>query len=238
MESAYELRFVFVDDGSTDGTWAALHRIFGGRSNCSFVRQEENRGVAAAIMTGIGHARTEIACSIDCDCTYDPHQLEKMIPLLGNADMVTASPYHPDGEVRNVPGWRLVLSKRLSAAYRLVLGRNYHTWTSCFRVYRREAALSVRLTRDGFLGVAELMALLLIAGRRVTEYPATLEVRMLGRSKMRIVRTILGHLSLLARLILARLGGRQDSRAIRAGTPPEGRETAAGPIARRVASQR
>ena len=35
-----------------------------------------NRGVAAAILTGIRAADTDIVCSIDCDCTYDPLQLE------------------------------------------------------------------------------------------------------------------------------------------------------------------
>jgi hypothetical protein len=212
MGAAYQLRFIFVDDCSTDDTWAALHRVFGGRPDCAFVRQEKNRGVAAAIMAGIRTARTEIVCSIDCDCTYDPHQLAEMIPLLGDGDLVTASPYHPDGVVRNVPGWRLVLSQRLSAAYRTVLGQRYHTWTSCFRVYRRESALALRLTRGGFLGVAEMMALLLLNGRTVVEYPATLEVRMLGRSKMKVLRTILGHMRLLGHLTLVRLGVRPDSR--------------------------
>ena len=229
MGAAYELRFIFVDDCSTDDTWAALHRIFGGRSNCGFVRQEKNRGVAAAIMAGIRAARTEIVCSIDCDCTYDPHQLAEMIPQLGDGDLVTASPYHPDGQVRNVPGWRLLLSRQLSAAYRTILGRRYHTWTSCFRVYRRESALAIRLTRGGFLGVAEMMALLLLNGRTVVEYPATLEVRMLGRSKMKVLRTILGHMRLLGHLTLVRLGVRHDSRpAVSAGLDQAGASSGTG----------
>jgi len=41
-----------------------------------------NGGVAAAILTGLRAADTEIACSIDADCTYDPHELGNMIPLL------------------------------------------------------------------------------------------------------------------------------------------------------------
>src|SRR5699024_9050136 len=61
----YDFRFVFVDDCSTDGTWDALHAVFGKKDNCTFVRHERNGGVAAAIMTGIAAARTEIVCSID-----------------------------------------------------------------------------------------------------------------------------------------------------------------------------
>ena len=205
----FDFRFVFVDDCSTDGTWRALHRVFGNRPDCTFIRHEKNGGVAAAIMTGIRAARTETVCSIDCDCTYDPHELGRMIPMLGEGvDLVTASPYHPDGGVRNVPEWRLALSRGLSSLYRRVLHNKLHTYTSCFRVYRRSAAVGITLTRSGFLGVMEFLARLDLAGGGVVEYPTVLEVRMIGRSKMRVARTILGHLSLIATMAqLKRRGG-------------------------------
>jgi polysaccharide deacetylase family protein (PEP-CTERM system associated) len=208
LGSKYDLRFIFVDDRSTDYTWPALHRTFGRMPNTSILRHQDNRGVAAAIMTGMSAAQTEIVCSIDCDCTYDPHELARMIPLLEGADLVTASPYHPEGVVRNVPGWRLFLSRRLSALYRMVLGRRIHTWTSCFRVYRRSSAVSLQLTRDGFLGIAETIAMMVLRGARVVEHPATLEVRILGRSKMKVAKTIAGHLRLITRLVSMRAFGR------------------------------
>jgi len=202
----YALTFIFVDDHSTDGTWAALEQIFGGQPDCILVRHATNRGVAAGILTGIQRANTDIVCSMDCDCTYDPHELAKMIPLLSDGvDMVTASPYHANGTVRNVPRWRLGLSMTLSRMYRLVLHQQLATYTSCFRVYRRSAMVGMRLQHDGFLGVAEMLGRLDLGGARITEYPATLEVRMLGRSKMKIVRTIAGHVGLLARLAAMRL---------------------------------
>ncbi|MBW7939282.1 MAG: hypothetical protein H3C63_10925, partial [Candidatus Omnitrophica bacterium] len=54
---------------------------------------------------------------------------------------------------------------------------------------------------SGFLGVAEMVILLDLLGRRIVECPAVLEVRLLGQSKMKVLRTILGHLRLIARLI-------------------------------------
>jgi polysaccharide deacetylase family protein (PEP-CTERM system associated) len=206
----YEITFCFVDDHSTDSTWEALHRIFGERANCVFVRHAHNRGVAAGIMTGISRSATDIVCSMDCDCTYDPHELAKMIPLLEDGvDMVTASPYHERGQVRNVPRWRLALSRTLSRLYRIVLHQKLATYTSCFRVYRRSAMQRVQITNTGFLGVAEMLGRLDLAGSQIREYPATLEVRMIGRSKMKIVRTIWGHMGLLVRLFFVRLRGPQ-----------------------------
>jgi hypothetical protein len=204
--SDYSFTFIFVDDRSTDGTWAALHRIFGERPNCIFVRHAVNQGVAAGILTGIQRATTDIVCSMDCDCTYDPHELGRMIPLLTDGvDLVTASPYHPLGRVRNLPRWRLTLSKSLSRLYRLVLHTQLATYTSCFRVYRRSTAATARVANTGFLGVAEMLGSLDLQGAKIVEFPTTLEVRMIGRSKMKVIRTIIGHLGLLARLGIRRL---------------------------------
>lgn len=206
----YDVRLILVDDGSTDATWTSLQTIFADWPGVTLLRHQHNQGVTAALLTGLRKAETEIVCSIDCDCTYDPHELAKMIPLLEpRVDLVTASPYHPRGEVRNVPAWRLSLSRGASFLYRRVLRQKLHTYTSCFRVYRRSAIVDLEVTNMGFLGVAELLGRLDLNGSTVVEYPTTLEVRMLGRSKMKTLRTIAGHLGLLVRLFTLRLAGRE-----------------------------
>jgi polysaccharide deacetylase family protein (PEP-CTERM system associated) len=206
----YRFSFVFVDDCSTDLTWDILKATFETLPDCTVLRHEVNRGVAAAIQTGIQAATTEIVCSMDCDCTYDPHDFSRMIPLLTEGvDVVTASPYHPSGHVKNVPQWRLFLSKSLSRLYRVVLRQKLHTYTSCFRVYRREAVIGFTVERGGFFGVTEMLGRLDLAGRQIVEFPTTLEARVLGRSKMKVVRTILGHLNLLAHFLRLRLFGRR-----------------------------
>lgn len=215
----FAFHFVFVDDCSTDGTWAMLQALFGSNPRCLLVRHEQNRGIAGTIQTGIQHARTDVVCSIDCDCTYDPHELVRMIPLLSEGvDVVTASPYHPAGHVRNVPQWRLFLSKSLSRMYRVVLHQQLHTYTSCFRVYRKETATALEIHRPGFLGIAEMIGKLDLAGFRVVEYPTTLESRILGRSKMKVARTILGHVGLLADLTRLRWFGGADSTPAKASS--------------------
>lgn len=201
LGARYALRYVFVDDASTDDTAARLDALFGQRPGVQVVRHPQNRGVAGAIHTGIRAADTAVVCSIDCDCTYDPLVLGEMIPkLTDGVDLVTASPYHPDGGVQNVPGWRLGLSKGASALYRGVVGGGLHTYTSCVRVYRREAVADMELADQGFLGVAELLARLVKSGRTVVEHPAVLRSRVFGHSKMKTARAIRGHLGLLARL--------------------------------------
>jgi hypothetical protein len=224
----YEIEAIFVDDHSSDRTWQVLDELFAGHPQVVRIRHETNRGVAASILTGLRHAGTEIVCSIDCDCSYDPHDLANMIPLLrDDVALVTASPYHPDGRVHNVPSWRLVLSKSLSRMYRIVLGQPLHTYTSCFRVYRRSAVIGTHPERDGFLGIAELVGKLALSGAEIVEHPATLKVRVLGHSKMKIVQTIAGHLGLITSLAWQRVS--QQGRVVPVVDRASGVTTAATP---------
>ncbi|HEU4417486.1 MAG TPA: glycosyltransferase, partial [Planctomycetota bacterium] len=178
---------VFVDDGSEDRTWPLLQELLAGRPDVRLVQHARNAGVAAAIRTGIQATDAPFVASIDGDLSYDPMELRHMLPLLANADVVTASPYHRNGGVQNVPGWRLVLSRTLSCCYRLLLRSPIRTWTSCFRLYRRSAVADLPLANPGFLGTAELLVRVLRRGGRVVEHPCVLEARLFGVSKMRVL---------------------------------------------------
>ena len=207
LANCYAPTFILVDDRSTDRTWEIMQSVFDGKLNVRLVRHEQNSGVSAAILTGIRHADTELVCSMDCDCSYDPLEFSRMLPLMtDDVDLVTASPYHPQGRVKNVPGWRLLLSKGLSTIYRIVLPQKLHTWTSCFRVYRKSAIENLSLHECGFLGTAELVGQLCLNGSKIVEHPATLEVRIFGESKMKTFHTIAGHLRLVRQLVRQRLG--------------------------------
>lgn len=216
LERRYRIHFNLVDDGSSDATWERLSERFRDFPDCQVLRHPKNAGVAAAILTGLRHAPTEVVASIDCDCSYDPNDLEAMLPMIEQADLVTASPYHPQGRVWNIPPWRLFLSRSLSRMYSLLLGKSISTYTSCFRVYRKSAVEGLRVEHGGFLGVAEILIRLRLAGGRIVEYPNTLESRLFGESKMKIARTIWSHLGLLRELALLKARGRAGENA--AGT--------------------
>ena len=207
LQTQFDTEFVLVDDGSTDQTWSLLEKHFRENPDVKLLRHSRNQGVSAAIMTGLQFSR-EITCSIDCDCSYDPSELRPMLGLLtAGVDLVTASPYHPNGTVLNVPSWRLLLSRAASSLYRIVTGQHIHTFTACVRVYRRSSTVGTSLRYSGFLGVAELLGKMALSGKTIVEHPATLEVRIFGQSKMKVLRTIMGHLRLLGELSWLRMRG-------------------------------
>jgi glycosyltransferase involved in cell wall biosynthesis len=220
LSANYDVEWLFVDDGSSDRTADLLTEFLDGSVNGRLVRHENNRGISAAIRTGIEAANTELVASIDADGSYDPCELVHMLPLMeDDVALVTASPYHPAGAVRNVPAWRLALSWGASQAYRSVLRSRLYTFTSCFRVYRKSRVAPLPLAEDRFLGTAELVAQLVRRGERIVEHPATLSVRLFGCSKLKTTRTIIDHLRLLTRLSLAGKQPLSDSKPALATAP-------------------
>ena len=202
----YDFHFIFVDDCSSDNTVEKLQTCFGHNPKCVVVKHDRNRGVAAALRTGVLNAPTEIVCTIDADCSYDPLELLKMIPLIGDeVDMVTASPYHRMGFVLGVPRWRLFLSRSLSNLYHFLLHHKLSTYTSCFRVCKQSVVKQIKPVHDDFRGIVEQLARLDLAGAKIVEYPTTLQSRIFGASKMKILATILGHLRLITEIIRIKL---------------------------------
>jgi len=207
--AALALSYVFVDDGSSDQTWALMQQHFADLPRCTLRRHPANRGIAAALLTGFAACETELVAVIDADCTFDPAQLPAMLALMADGvDVVSASPAHAAGVMKNVPPWRRALSLGSALLYRRVLRHRLTSYTSCFRVYRRHAVQGLVLSEAGFCGVAEILGRLDLAGHRIVEYPAVLETRVLGASKIRVLRTVGEHLRLLARLAAARWLGR------------------------------
>jgi dolichol-phosphate mannosyltransferase len=119
--------------------------------------------------------------------------------------IVTASPYHPDGEVVGVPPFRIFLSRGSSLLYRLLLSWKIHTYTALFRAYRREVLDQITFIADDFLGQTELMVKAMLRGYEVSEFPAVLHRRMFGVSKAKLMKTIRSHLGFQTRLLLHRI---------------------------------
>jgi dolichol-phosphate mannosyltransferase len=206
-----QLEFILVDDGSSDQTQRELERVFAGDPSCMILRHARNRGVGAAFRTGFSRANGEIVCTIDADCTYGPENLRHLVDVLdhSSADIAVASPYHPDGGVDGVPGWRLALSRGCSALYRICSPVRLYTYTSVFRAYRKSVVSSVQFESDGFVSTAEILIRAAHKGFAIAEVPMILYSRKIGHSKMRVLATMRQHLYLMIRSVTHRIAGRR-----------------------------
>ena len=195
----FNCEVLLIDDGSTDDTISRMHALVDDDSRYRVLQSPTCRGIGAALRLALSQTSAEVVVNADADCTYDPRTIPQLLALLADADLVTGSPYHPDGRVLNVPGWRLALSRGLSMLYRWTSPVQVHTYTSMFRAYRREVLEAVRWDSDGFLSVTEILIGAGRSGYRVVEFPTSLDVRRFGQSKIRIFQVMRDHLRFLIR---------------------------------------
>lgn len=201
MATEESVELLFVDDGSRDET-ASLLEAAKWPVPMRVLRHPTNRGLGAAVRTGVVHGSTDALIVTDADGTYDFATIPRLRALLsGRIGIVTASPYHPDGAVEGVPGYRLALSRGASTVYRLLVDRSVHTYTAMYRAYRSDVIRSTPFDSDGFLAMTEIMVNALRAGHRVAEFPATLRQRAFGQSKARVLQITRSHVRFIARII-------------------------------------
>lgn len=201
---------IFVDDGSRDGTSIRLQKVFNDHNvpgvAYKFIKHKSNLGLGAAIRTGFMHADGEIVITVDSDGTYKFSEIPALLGYLKpDVDIVTASPYHPHGNVIGVPAYRLVLSRGSSLIYRFLVDWHLHTYTCLFRAYRAAVIKNIHFEADDFLAGTEILVKALLKGYKAAEIPAVLYKRMYGVSKARIVQTIFSHLRFQIWVLLQRI---------------------------------
>ena len=205
------VEIVLVDDGSSDGTWAAMESFAASGIpgiDVRLQRHAANAGLGQAMRTGLSAATGDVLVTTDSDATYRFDDIPALLSLLGpDVDLVTASPYHPKGGVENVPASRLFFSRGASLLYRVLVRRDIHTWTALFRAYRSEVVRVVPFSSTGFLAGTEILVNAIDAGYRAAEFPTVLHSRVDGVSKAKIVRTIRAHLGFQLSLLRRKVTG-------------------------------
>jgi dolichol-phosphate mannosyltransferase len=212
-------RVIVVDDGSTDGTAAAVEAR---REDLhlAIVRHKQNRGLGTALNTGLRAALSEATdddaiVTLEADTTSDLDDLTQMLERFEEGfDIVLASVYAPGGRIIGVSGWRLAASKSVSNTFRVLGGlRDIHTLSSLYRVYRagtlRLAAetYGYLLVREpGFAANVELLLKLYNAGATVAEVPTVNDwTHRQGVSKMKLTPTVLAYFRLMAAHLVGRI---------------------------------
>lgn len=210
LSKTYDMEVVFVNDGSQDNTAALLQNEFKADSRVRVVSHDVNRGLGAAIRTGLAQAKGDIIITTDFDGTYPLDTIPQILARMAadDCDICTASPYHPNGHVEGVPGYRLTFSFGASLLYRILVSWRIHTWTALYRAYRRRVVETVTFESNDFLAGTEILVKAIQTGFRVTEFPTTLHVRTFGQSSIKIARVTRSHLKFQWRLLLQSLFGK------------------------------
>jgi Glycosyltransferases involved in cell wall biogenesis len=178
----YEI--IFVDDGSTDGTYQRLKQLAEKDSRLKVIRFKRNYGQTAAMSAGFEHAKGEVIITLDADLQNDPEDIPILLEKLKEG-------YHV------VSGWRKdrkdpFLSRRLPSMIAnwlisKITGVHLHDYGCTLKAYRAEVVKDLELFGDMH---RFLPALTKRRGAKITEVVVRHHPRMFGKSKYGIGRTI------------------------------------------------
>lgn len=149
-----EKEIIIVDDCSTDGTWDKLAP--GGQiasmPGVVILRHDQNRGKGAAIRTGIAAATGDAVIVQDADLEYDPAEFPKLTGPIhdGRADVVYGSRFAGGECHRVLYFWHYLANKFLTLMSNAVTNLNLTDMETCYKCFRREVLMSVRLREDRF----------------------------------------------------------------------------------------
>jgi glycosyltransferase involved in cell wall biosynthesis len=181
---------VFVDDGSTDGSLAALTRLHAAAPNVKVVRLRRNFGKAAALAAGFRHAEGDVVVTIDADLQDDPAEIPRLLAKLDEGyDLVSGWKAQ-----RRDPLSRRIPSRIFNAVVGRVSGVRLHDLNCGLKAYRAEVVRNLRIYGElhRFLPV-----LAHDRGYRVTELVVNHRPREHGKSRYGAERYLRGFLDFL-----------------------------------------
>ena len=153
---------ILVDDGSTDGTWAAVEQLHAADSRVRGVRFKRNFGQHPAMHAGLARARGGIVVTMDGDLQNEPEDIPKLVAAVeAGADVASGR-----RAARNDSWGRTLPSRLINGMLRRFTGVSISDFGCAFNAYRRSAVEPVlpAIGKQKFT-----KALVLSAGASVTE---------------------------------------------------------------------
>jgi len=196
-----EFELIFVNDGSTDGSWPVIADLAARDPRVSGIRFRRNFGKAAALTAGMRSARGDVLMMMDADLQDDPAEIPRFLAQLNaGSDVVNG------WKVRRLDPWHKVYpSKVFNGLVGWLTGLRLHDHNCGFKAFRAEVAAEIRLYGELHRFVPVLAH---ARGFRVAEIEVHHRKRQHGRSKYGMKRFLRGFLDLLTVRFLTGYGQR------------------------------
>jgi dolichol-phosphate mannosyltransferase len=210
FHSRYQLQFLLVDDGSTDGTATRAQELTA-ELNSVVLSNPTNQGPGAAFARAFAFLAPRLTdpdwvLTLEGDNTSRLELMRQMFHRTEEGfDVVLASPYMYGGGITNTTALRVLMSHMANAFVKELLGAHgLLTISSFFRLYRAPVILRLQaaygpaiLESHGFECMAELLLKMVYHRVTISEVPMLLDAGLrAGKSKMKVLKTIRGYLAL------------------------------------------
>ncbi|HVK20140.1 MAG TPA: glycosyltransferase family 2 protein [Actinokineospora sp.] len=196
---SYEL--LFVDDGSTDRSWAVMRELADEYDHIRAIRLRRNFGKAAALAAAVAEARGARVVTMDGDLQDDPAEVPRLLAELdAGADLVTG--HKAD---RKDPLSKRLPSKVFNKVTGLITGLSLNDYNSGLKAARIEVYRGVPLYGELHRYIP---ALAHHVGYRVAELPVNHRPREHGTSKYGFERYVRGAIDLMTVVTITKYGRR------------------------------
>ncbi len=196
QKAQLELEVVFIDDGSSDGSWEVIAEMARAHRHVHGVRFRRNFGKAAALSAGFHVARGAIVLTLDADLQDDPAEVPNFLAAL-------AGSLESGGPLDVVSGWKRTRhdpwhkvgpSRIFNLMVSWLTGVWLHDHNCGMKAYRAEIFREVRLYGELHRFIPVLAN---ARGFKVGELEIQHRRRRFGHSKYGIRRFVKGFLDLL-----------------------------------------
>jgi glycosyltransferase involved in cell wall biosynthesis len=189
LKITYEI--IYVDDGSTDGSLAALQDIVLGADNAKVIELRRNFGQTAAISAGLDYSQGQIVVCLDADLQNDAQDIPRLLSKMAEGyDLVS--------------GWRKnrqdhwfsrnLVSSVANRLISLITDVKLHDYGCTLKAYRRDLLHHIHLYGQMHRFIP---ALAVLVGAKIAEIPVNHMPRRYGKSKYGLGRMFTVLLDLL-----------------------------------------
>ena len=200
-EHQLTLEVIFVDDGSTDGSWSLITELAAEDDRVSGVRFRRNFGKAAALTAAMRAASGRHIMMMDADLQDDPAEIPNFIAKLEEGyDVVNG------WKQRRLDPWHKVYpSKVFNWLVGRLTGLKLHDHNCGLKLFKADVTSEIRIYGELHRFIAVLAH---ARGFKVTELPVNHRERQFGYSKYGVRRFLRGLLDLLTVKFLTGFGQR------------------------------
>lgn len=193
--------FIFVDDGSTDGSWEVIRALSDLDDRVFGIRFRRNFGKAAALTAGLNAVRGEVVMTMDADLQDDPQEIPNFLRKLNDGyDVVNG------WKERRLDPWHKVYPSRVfNWLVGQLTGLRLRDHNCGIKLFRAGVARELRLYGELHRFIPVLAH---ARGFKVTQIPVHHRSRQHGHSKYGIKRFLRGFLDLLTVTFLTTFGQR------------------------------